>query len=160
MVLPPKEVTEDIGGPYAGEYYYYSGAGDDLDNMMYKAFSLPAGATLKAMVNYQIEVDWDYAYVVVSTDGGATWETVETDHSTTTDPNGQNFGFGITGNSGGWVELNRRSCRPFTGDVLLGFRYWTDVNTRWNGFMVDNIRSPATHSTVPRSRCTGWTMLQ
>jgi immune inhibitor A len=136
VVLPPKLVNEDIGGAYAGEYYYYSGAGDDLENMMYKAFSLPAGATLRAMVRYQIEVDYDYAYVIVSTDGGDTWQTVETDHSTTTDPNGENFGFGITGNSIGWKELN--ADLP-AGDVMVGFQYWTDANTGGYGFKVDNI---------------------
>ena len=136
VVLPSKEVTEDIGGPYAGEYYYYSGAGDNLDNMMYKAFTLPAGATLKAMVRYQIESDWDYAYVVVSTDGGATWQSVETDHSTTSDPNGQNIGFGITGNSSGWEELN--ADLP-AGDVIVGFNYLTDGNTGGYGFKVDDI---------------------
>ena len=73
VVLPEKEVVTDIGGPYDGDYYYYSGAGNYLDNMMYKAFSLPAGATLTAMVKYEIELDWDYAYLVYSTDGGATW---------------------------------------------------------------------------------------
>jgi len=136
VVLPPKEVVTDIGPAYAGENYYYSGAGDDLDYKMYKAFSLPAGATLKAMVNYQIEVDWDYAYVIASTDGGATWGYLETDHSTTTNPNGQNFGFGITGNSGGWVELN--AALP-AGDVLVGFQYWTDVNTGGFGFKIDDV---------------------
>jgi immune inhibitor A len=136
VVLPSKEVTEDIGGPYAGDYYYYSGAGDNLNNMMYKAFSLQAGATLKAMVRYQIEADWDYAYVVVSTDGGTTWQSVETDHSTTTDPNGQNFGFGITGNSSGWEELN--AVLP-AGDVMVGFNYLTDGNTGGYGFKVDDI---------------------
>jgi immune inhibitor A len=136
VVLPPKEVTEDIGPAYDGDYYYYSGAGDNLDNRMYKAFSMQAGATLKAMVNYQIESDWDYAYVIVSTDDGATWQTVETDHSTTDDPNGNNFGFGITGGSGGWAELN--ADLP-AGDVMVGFQYWTDGNTGGFGFKVDNV---------------------
>jgi hypothetical protein len=45
---------------------------------------------------------------VVSTDGGATWANIETDKSTTTDPNGQNFGFGITGSSGDHVPGGRR----------------------------------------------------
>ena len=42
-------------------------------------FSLPAGATLSARVRYQIESNWDYAYLVYSTDGGATWELVYPD---------------------------------------------------------------------------------
>ena len=65
----------------------------------------PAGSTLTAKVKYNIELDWDYAYLVVSTDGGATWTSVQTNLSTTTDPNGQNFGYGITGISSGWVDL-------------------------------------------------------
>jgi immune inhibitor A len=51
-------------------------------------------------VSYSIEDDWDYAYLKVSTDGGTTWTYVETNLSTTTDPNQQNEGFGITGCSG------------------------------------------------------------
>lgn len=138
VVLPPKALTEEIAEPYAGEYFYYSGAGNDLDNWMYKAFTLPAGATLAAKANVQIEIDWDYAYLVVSTDGGATWTNVETSLSTNTNPNGQNFGFGITGNSFGWVDL-AADLSAFTGDVMIGFRYWTDVAVIEPGFMVDDI---------------------
>ena len=43
---------------------------------------------------------WSY-----STDNGATWTAIETNLSTTTDPNGQNYGYGITGISSGWVDL-------------------------------------------------------
>ena len=136
VVLPPKEVVSFIGSPFAGEYYYYSGAGHYLDNFMYKSFDLVAGSTLTAKVKYSIEVDWDYAYLVVSTDGGATWTGLETNLSTTTDPNGQNFGFGITGSSGDWVDLTADLPE---GNVLLGFRYWTDPNTGGFGFMVDDI---------------------
>ena len=106
VILPDKEVTETIGDPYAGDYFYYSGSGNDLDNVMYKEFDLPADTKLTAQANYQIELDWDYAYVVASTDGGATWTGVSTNLSSTTDPNGGNFGDGITGRpSGDWVSL-------------------------------------------------------
>lgn len=138
VILPPKSVTEQIADPFEGDYFYYSGAGNDLDNWMYKAFTLAPGSTLSAKANVQIEDDWDYAYLVISTDGGATWDSVETNLSTTTDPNGQNFGFGITGNSSGWVDLTA-DLSAYTGDVLLGFRYWTDVAVVEPGFMVDNI---------------------
>ena len=36
VILPQKEVTEQIADPYSGDYFYYSGAGNDLDNVMYK----------------------------------------------------------------------------------------------------------------------------
>jgi len=136
VILPKKEVVSFIGAPYAGDYYYYSGAGDYLDNFMYKSFTLGAASTLTAKVKYNIELDWDYAYLVYSTDGGATWIPIETNRSTTTDPNGQNLGYGITGVSSGWVDL---TANLPAGDVLLGFRYWTDPNTGGFGFMVDDI---------------------
>ena len=153
VVLPKKEVVTDLGTPYAGSYYYYSGAGDYLDNFMYKAFSLGAGSTLVAKVKYNIELNWDYAYLVVSTDGGATWTGVETNLSTTTDPNGQNFGYGITGVSGNWVNL---TANLPAGDVLLGFRYWTDTNTGGFGFMVDDVEITG-FSTDGAETDAGWT---
>ena len=138
VVLPKKEVVTNIGAPYAGSNYYYSGSGDNLDNFMYKSVNLPAGSSLTAWVKYNIELDWDYAYLVVSTDGGANWTGVPTNLSSATNPHGQNFGGGITGVSSGWVGLTA-DLSAFTGDVLLGFRYWTDSNTGGFGFMVDDI---------------------
>lgn len=140
VVLPPREVTEQIADPYSGDYFYYSGAGNDLDNYMYKAFNLASGSSFSAMVNMAIEYAWDYAYLVISQDSGTTWESVETNLSTTDNPNGQNFGYGITGSSGGnWIALTA-DLSAYTGNVLLGFRYWTDSYVVEPGFMVDDIQ--------------------
>jgi len=136
VILPKKSVVSNIGAPYAGSQYYYSGAGDNLNSFMYKSFNLAAGSTLAAKVKYNIELDWDYAYLVYSTDNGVTWTPIQTNRSSTTSPHGQNFGQGITGASGGWVDL---TANLPAGNVLLGFRYWTDVNTGGFGFMVDDI---------------------
>ena len=138
VTLPDKYVIDDIGTPYEGDYLYYSGSGDRLDNFMYKYFNLDPGAEFSAMVNYEIETDWDYAYLVVSTDAGEMWEDVETNLSSTADPNLQNYGYGITGASDGWVKLTA-DLSEYEGDVLLGFRYWTDGNTVGHGFMADNL---------------------
>jgi len=139
VVLPAKAVTEEIASPYSGDYFYYSDSGNDLDNFMYKSFTLAPASSLSAWVNVDIEYAWDYAYLVVSTDAGATWTGVETNFSTTDDPNGQNFGYGITGSSGGnWLNLTA-DLSAYTGNVLLGFRYWTDPFVVNTGFMVDDI---------------------
>jgi immune inhibitor A len=140
VVLPDKEVQVDLGAPYAGSNFYYSGSGNDLDNLMYKEVALPAGAALTAKVRYQIEEGWDYAYVVVSDDGGATWTGVETNLSTDDDPHGQNFGNGITGSSGGeWVDLTADLSAYGGQTVLVGFRYWTDGAAVEPGFSIDEI---------------------
>jgi immune inhibitor A len=138
VILPKKTVVTNVGTPYAGSNYYYSGAGDNLDYLMYKQISLPGGGTLSAKVKFDIEMDWDYAYLVYSRDNGATWTGLSTNLSTTTSPNSQNFGYGITGSSGKkWVDLTAAELPA--GDFLLGFRYWTDTNTGGFGFMIDDI---------------------
>ncbi len=139
VVLPKKSVVTELSDPYAGSKFYYSGSGDDLDNFMTKQIEVTSGAAISAMVNYDIELDWDYAYLVASTDGGATWTNIETNLSTNTDPNGQNFGHGITDNSHGWVELTA-DLSAYEGPVILGFRYWTDGASGGIGFMVDDIK--------------------
>ena len=139
VVLPDKRIVTDIGDPYAGSAFYYSGQGNNLDHVMYKEYALPAGASVTAQVNYDIELDWDYAYLVVSNDGGATWTSVDTSESTTDDPHGQNFGFGITGASGGWTELTADLSAYDGQTVLVGFHYWTDGAVVNPGFMVDEI---------------------
>jgi len=154
--LPDKLVEEDIGDPYDGEYFWWSGSGDDLDNVMYKEATLPVGATLEAMVYYEIESNWDYAYVVVSNNGGLTWQSVPTNLSTDTDPNGQNFGFGITGSTRKWTKLTA-DLSAYDGDtVFVGFRYWTDGALTEPGFMVDNV-SIAGGTVDGAEEETGWT---
>jgi immune inhibitor A len=46
VILPKKSVTSVIGTPYEGTNFYYSGAGDDLDNNMTKSIALPVGNCL------------------------------------------------------------------------------------------------------------------
>ncbi|MGY1731552.1 immune inhibitor A domain-containing protein [Geodermatophilus sp. SYSU D01045] len=149
-VLPDREVTTDIGDPYEGEDFWYSGQGDDLDHSMLTP--LPAGATtLTAKVRYDIEQDWDYAYVVYSTDGGKTFTPLATNLSTTTDPNGQNFGHGITGSTDGeWVDLTA-SLAGVPAGAQVGFRYWTDGAATEPGLQVDAVQiggAPATAWTL------------
>lgn len=134
VVLPDKQVTNHLADPYAGANFYYSGSGDDLDNTMTRSVTLPAGASLTAQVNFDIELDWDYAYLTVN------GTNVHTNLSTNTSPNGQNFGEGITGSTGGnWVTLTADLSAYAGQTVTLGFRYWTDGAVAPPGFMVDEI---------------------
>jgi len=135
LLLPDKTVDFPVGDPYSGDFFYFSGSGNDLDNSMTRSVTLPAGApSLTAKVKYDIETDWDYAYLTVN---GAP---VATNLSTNTNPNGQNFGNGITDNSGGaFVDLTA-DLSAFAGQtVTIGFRYWTDGAVAPTGFFVDDI---------------------
>ena len=141
VVLPDKQVTTNLGAPFAGSKFYYSGTGDNLDTTMTRSVALPAGiVALSAKVRYNIEQDWDYAYLTVN------GNPVATNRSTATSPNGQNFGNGITGVQTGWVDLTA-DLSSFAGQtVTLGFRYWTDGaqqgqpgQTSVPGFQIDDI---------------------
>ncbi len=149
--LPDKFVEWDIGDPYAGEYFYYSDKGDNLRNQMSKAFTLPAGASLTAMVNYGIEKGYDYANVIISTDGGDTWDTVPTNLSSSTVEDN-----GIDGFSNGWEELTA-DLSAYEGDVLLGFSYITDGGVAEIGFMVDDIAITGADLDGAEDADAGWT---
>jgi immune inhibitor A len=151
VILPDKSVDFSIGGPYAGSYFYHSGAGNDLDNNMTRPVTLGAGPiTLSFQARYHIEACWDYAYVEVSTDGGATFNSIPTSASTTDNTYGQNFGNGITGTSGTplvcdqfgdpvWVPVTADLSAYAGQTIQLRFRYWTDGATVGQGFGVDDI---------------------
>jgi len=132
VILPQKPVTAHIADPFEGSYFYFSGSANNLRNEMTKAFTLGAGAQLTAKVNFGIEEGYDYANVIASTDGGATWVTLPTNLSNSTvEPNG------IDGFSNGWVDL---VVDLPVGNVMLGFRYSSDGGVNFDGFMVDNIQ--------------------
>jgi immune inhibitor A len=133
VVLPKQPVTEFIGAPYAGSMFYFSGAANNLNNKMTKAFTLGAGATLSAKVKYGIETGYDYASLIVSTDAGANWDTVPTNLS-----NSEVEANSIDGFSNGWVDLTA-DLSAYAGDVMLGFRYVTDGGVSELGFMIDEI---------------------
>ena len=81
VVLPDREVPLELGAPCSGcgTQYFYSGSGDNLNNTMTRAVT--TGGPLTAKVRYDIEEDWDYAFLEVSSDGGTTWTPVATNRS-------------------------------------------------------------------------------
>ncbi|MEP6630103.1 MAG: immune inhibitor A domain-containing protein, partial [Lapillicoccus sp.] len=150
-LLPDKNVPLDLGAAYEGSKVYFSGAADDLVTTMTRTVTLPSsGLGLTAKARYNIEEDWDYAYLRVSADNGATWANVKTNLSSTTDPNGQNEGFGITGVKAAWTDLTA-DLTPWAGKtVQVQFRMWQDVaqtgqpgtTTPPPGFQLDAIVIP------------------
>jgi hypothetical protein len=123
---------------------WWANRGDESDSRLTRAFDLGgvSSATLKFWTWYFIEKLWDYGYVMVSTDGGATWTPLATSRTTTEDPHGNAYGPGYTGQSGGWVE-EAVNLTPFAGrQVLVRFEYITDDAVTQPGLIVDDIRIP------------------
>ncbi|MFC4800061.1 immune inhibitor A domain-containing protein [Neobacillus sp. GCM10023253] len=142
----PKKVTT-LNTPKEGKYEYYGGKGDEVDHKMITTVDLTgkASATLDFDAWYNIEKDWDYAMVQVSTNGGKTWKSLSSGlTSTTLDPNGypaikENLP-GYTGSSNGWVH-ETIDLSEFAGkEIKLQFRSMTDWATNLDGFFVDNVK--------------------
>ena len=126
--------------------------GDSLDNTMTKDVTLPSGtATLAFKAWYEIETCWDYAYVRVSTDGGATWTNVATNLSDSAQRERAELrqrhhrhlraGEALRRASGNPVWVNATAdLSAYAGQtVKLQFRYWTDGFVVGRGFEVDDI---------------------
>lgn len=134
---------------YSGRYMWWSNRGDDSDMTLTRAFDLSGvkKATLGFWTWYDLEEDWDYAYVEVSTDGGMTWQILTTPSGTPENPNGNSFGWAYTGRSGGeegpkwiWEEVD---LSPYAGqEVLIRFEYITDDAVNRPGFVIDDVSIP------------------
>jgi hypothetical protein len=130
--------------PFSGSYAWWSNRVDNSDTTLTRAFDLSAvaTATLRFQAWYDIEADWDYAYVVVSTDGGITWTPLTTERTTTTNPHNNSYGAAYTGESGGWVEEVVDLSAYAGKQISLRFEYITDDATIENGFLLDDVAIP------------------
>ncbi|KAB7668431.1 immune inhibitor A domain-containing protein [Bacillus sp. B1-b2] len=143
-VTLPNKVTK-INTPPSGQYEYFSGSGNDLNNDLITTVDLSEAesAEFSFKANYDIESDWDYASVQVN--DGTGWVTIPGVNdsgqviTTTYNPNEQNPGFGITGNSNGWIQANF-SLSDYVGkEIQLKINYWTDVAAVLPGLYVDDL---------------------
>lgn len=121
---------------------FYSGTGDARTAVMSSktAYRVGPNDTLKFEAWYDMETDYDFAYVEVSTDGGKTFTPIDGNLSNATDTL-YNRGFGIDGSSGGaWVE-GRYPLGAFAGQKV-GFRFThiTDGGFNLQGIYLKNIR--------------------
>jgi len=135
---------------HSGTYSLFSGTGDNYDGSAVLVNSVSVGAhdTLKVWVWYSIESNYDYAYVQVSTDGGSSFSNLQGNITTNNNPNGNNRGNGITGNSNTWV-LGTFPLNDYAGQsVLLGMRYITDGAVQNEGFYADQFYPVETFAQV------------
>jgi immune inhibitor A len=100
-------------------------------------------ATLQFRTWYDLEENWDYAYVMVSTDAGATWDSVPATTTRDSNPYNRAYGVGFTGQSFGWVE-ETVSLDAYVGrEILLRFEVITDAASLRHSIAVDAIRLDA-----------------
>jgi immune inhibitor A len=130
--------------PHSGEFAFWSNKANESNTSLTRQFDFSAVSgpiTLNYWVWYDLEPDYDYAYLEASTDG-INWEILITPSGTSDDPAGSAYGWGYTGLSDGWVQESV-DLSQFAGQVVtLRFDYVTDAVLVNAGLLLDDISIP------------------
>jgi immune inhibitor A len=133
--------------PHSGSYYFWSNKGDESNMTLTRTFDFSqhrGPLTLTYWTWYDLEKDYDYLYLLASTDGER-WEFVETPSGHTDNPSGNSYGWGYNGASGGgpvWIQESV-DLSTYAGKVVqLRFEYVTDAAVHGEGFVLDSVAVP------------------
>ncbi|MBK8902883.1 MAG: immune inhibitor A [Anaerolineaceae bacterium] len=134
------------GPPRSGEKMWYAPGIDDMNAQLTATFDLSgvSQATLRYAVWYDLEEDYDYAYVSASTDGGHTWEILLPAQYTSGE-----FGPAYNGRSAdeegavdGWLKQSI-NLSSYAGQIIqVRFEVLTDGGISERGFALDDIAIP------------------
>ena len=106
---------------------FYSGAGNNLNNSMTTKGEISlAGKNniqLKFSTSYELETNYDYIFIEISSDNGQTWDQLAF----------------YNGYSNGWINQTIDLNLYAESNILIRFRYVTDSSVVFRGFSVDNI---------------------
>jgi immune inhibitor A len=172
--LPTKEVN--LAEPHSGANMWWGNNDQNwADVKLVRSIDVPAGATdarFWTWNNYVLEDRWDYGFIEVSTDGGATWAQLEVFDetgamvSTDDDPNGrlEDYGGlqnGLTGSSDGWRH-DYVNLTPYVGTTItLRLRNATDAGFLERGWFADDfsvtVDAATTWSDDVEGGANGWT---
>ena len=139
---------------YSGKYLWWSNREDESDSRLTRIVDLrdATEAQLRFWAWYHIEEDWDYTYVVVGTTAEGTipsdlnstdihWEILDDSDlgCRSINPNGNNFGCGLTGKSDDWEQLSADLSAYAGQEIALRFEYITDAAVNQSGFALDDV---------------------
>jgi len=156
--LPKRKHGIELSGK-DGALEWYSDMGNDLDNRLTtkSPVAVPSGdqAVLTLHTWYDIEEGYDYGYVRVSEDGGATWATVESPGNTVEVQPGE---FAPTGtDTEHWADTITYDLSAYAGkSVLLQFRYFTDGGVANKGWEVTDLKVGGTVLPTSGFKASGW----
>lgn len=131
--------------PASGEKMWFAPPMKEVNAQLTAAFDLSSlsQATLHYKIWYDLEPNFDYAYVSISTNNGADWDILSADNSTVGE-----FGPAYNGRStsgvveDGWIEESI-SLDAYVGQiVLIRFEVITDFDITNKGVAIDDISIP------------------
>lgn len=132
--------------PRSGRQMWFAPAQNDSSLQLTAAFDLSElnRATLKFSTWFDLEEDYDFAYLSISTDNGQTWDVLDPDGARVGE-----FGPAFNGrsadrnnNQDGWLK-EAISLNSYVGQtVMIRFEVLTDSAVTGKGFALDDISIP------------------
>jgi immune inhibitor A len=138
--LPSVSKSIKVGTPTSGSHAWYSGMGDDYKASLTRTLDVPTGTTTMSFKAwYEAELDYDFAFVQASTDGGQTWDDLGEYTGTSGAAPEDSFGYSSDPAEPTWVS-ETIDLSPYAGKTItLRFHYAGDPAVTGRGFEADDI---------------------
>jgi hypothetical protein len=127
--------------PYSGSYAFLTNRGDQSDMTLTREFDFTGVSgpiDLSFHTWYDIEKDYDYAYLEVSEDG-VSWQIITTPSGTGENPSGNSYGWGYNGATHDWIQEDVDLSQYAGKKIQIRFEYVTDAEVLGEGFLLDDI---------------------
>ncbi len=122
--LPSKTVSKTYTTPPSGQYAWWTGSADSLNESLTHAVPATSKVTVTASAWYDIESGYDYLFGEYSTDGGNTW-------ARASQP--------VSGSSNGRWKTIKFAYEAGGAPTLFRFRYQSDGGVHLAGAFLDDI---------------------
>ena len=131
--------------PSSGEFFFWSNLGDESNMRLTREFDLSqvsGPVELRFNTWYDLEEDYDYAYISASVDG-TNWDILDSQNCTSLNPSGNSYGCGWNGQSDGWID-EAVDLSQYAGEkVTVRIDYVTDAAVNGKGMAIDDLRLDA-----------------
>ncbi|MHA1561330.1 MAG: hypothetical protein ACTSPA_04325 [Promethearchaeota archaeon] len=125
-----------------GKTLYTTPAASEMDLRILCDLNLDENSILSFDTMFEIELDWDFGFVQISDDDGETWTSLENEYTTSEFADGGYPAIeeNLPGLSGvmSWTNMEF-DLSPYSGEVILQFRYMTDWAFEEPGWWIENV---------------------
>lgn len=131
--------------PYEGDHFYYAVIEDSSNSRLTREINLATSGQiwLEYRIWYDLEAHYEYGYVEVSADGGASWQILAGEHTEDRSLYERFYDDGYTGRSDGWLH-ERIDLSRYSGEkILLRFEVYSDIIKTYRGLAIDDLRIDA-----------------